>query len=298
MPENTPATGTAEVSAPATDDFAAWETQRNAELSGKVPDTKPKEKSSEAAGDENKPDDKEAKTAPNSEAENKQEQTEGEDGEEKPKAKGGFQRKIDKLTRERYQLEGRLQELERQLVGKPAEQPAKEVTPANDGKPKLEQFENLEDYTEALVDWKTEQRAQRAQAESWAEKSDAARDKYEDFDDVLANRELKLSAAMQAVIFDSPHGADLAYELGKNPREAERIYKLSPVAAARELLKIEAKFTEPQKPTPEKKPKASAAPEPIQPISATNSSSHDPYGLGDADFEKFEKVRTRELRGA
>jgi hypothetical protein len=68
---------------------------------------------------------------------------------------------------------------------------------------------------------------------------------------------------MAETIKASDLGPDLAYWLGSNPKEAERISRLSPLLQAREIGKIEAKLgSEPvQK-------KTTSAPEPIRPVSA------------------------------
>lgn len=93
-----------------------------------------------------------------------------------------------------------------------------------------------------------------------------------DFDDlVIRNRSLPITEAMAEVIADSEDGPAVAYFLGKNPEAAAAIAQLSPVAAARELGKIEARLAlereQGQKPaTP--KPAVSKAPPPPPKIDA------------------------------
>jgi hypothetical protein len=48
---------------------------------------------------------------------------------------------------------------------------------------------------------------------------------------------------MAETIKSSDIGPDLAYWLGSNPKEADRISRLSPLLQAREIGKIEAKIT-------------------------------------------------------
>ena len=68
---------------------------------------------------------------------------------------------------------------------------------------------------------------------------------------------------MAETIKASDLGPDLAYWLGSNPKEADRISRLSPLLQAREIGKIEAKITA----EPVQK-KTSTAPDPIRPVTA------------------------------
>ena len=71
---------------------------------------------------------------------------------------------------------------------------------------------------------------------------------------------------MAETIQYSDIGPDLAYWLGSNPKEADRIARLSPIMQAREIGKIEANITS----NPPAK-KTSSAPAPIAPVSARAS---------------------------
>lgn len=87
-----------------------------------------------------------------------------------------------------------------------------------------------------------------------------ARKKYEDFDDVeeiVNNQNFPISEAMAGTILSSDMSGDLLYWLGKNPQEAQRLYSLPPIIAAREIGKIESQFAQPRK-------IASSAPKPIK----------------------------------
>jgi len=103
-------------------------------------------------------------------------------------------------------------------------------------------------------------------------------------------------------LLDSEQGEELAYYLGQNPDEAERIVGLSPVGAVRELVRIEASFAKPdttkQPESPAPKPKTvSAAPAPVKPIPGGGShaaSLHDP----ELPFSDWEKQRNAELAAA
>lgn len=258
---------------------------------GEVPAPAEEEKPSEAPAEE-----PEAKTEPESETGNEEQ----EHDEEQPKKKGGFQRRIDRLTREKAELAARLEALEAKAGGeKPAEAAPKPAAPT--GKPSVEQFETYDEYVEALADWKTEQKlaarqqqdeeakakaAQTQRLAAWSEKVKAAESKYDDFEEVAYNPSVRITTAMQEAILESPVGPDLAYWLGSHPQDAARIADLSPVSQARELGKIEASLSAPPEP---KKPKPSAAPAPIKPVSAAAAPST--KRVEDMSFDEYKSWR-------
>jgi hypothetical protein len=143
-----------------------------------------------------------------------------------------------------------------------------------------EQFESPEAYAEALAYQKAEELiAQRDAAkqqsqvlESYQEREESARDKYDDFDQVAYNPKLTITNVMAETIQSSDIGPELAYYLGTNPKDAERISRMTPLAQAKEIGKIEAKLSD----NPPVK-KTSNAPAPISPVTArsTGSPSHD-----------------------
>ena len=104
--------------------------------------------------------------------------------------------------------------------------------------------------------------------DSYHEREEEARGKYDDFEQVAYNPKLPITDAMAQTIQSSDVGPDMAYYLGSNPKEAERISRLSPLSQAKELGKIEAKLSD----NPPVK-KTSNAPAPIAPITARSSGS-------------------------
>ena len=142
--------------------------------------------------------------------------------------------------------------------------------------PPIEQFASPDDYADALAEKKAEELlARREQArmqseiiESYHDKEEDARNKYDDFEQVAYNPKLPITDAMAQTIQSSDIGPDMAYYLGSNPKEADRISRLSPLQQAKELGKIEAKLAD----NPVVK-KTSSAPAPIAPITARSSGS-------------------------
>ena len=136
--------------------------------------------------------------------------------------------------------------------------------------PAAESFDSPQAYAEfiraeaeKLVQQK-ELHKQRAQIEdAYAEREEEARSKYDDFEQVAYNPNLRVTDVMAETIKASDMGPDLAYWLGSNPKEADRISRMSPLLQAREMGRIEAKLlAEP----PSKK--TTSAPAPIAPVTA------------------------------
>lgn len=158
---------------------------------------------------------------------------------------------------------------EREQQAKQAEMQVRQSVPSE--LPPVDQFESPEAYVEALAMKKAEEliaqrelQKQRAQIEeAYAEREEESRGKHDDFDQVAYNPQLRITDVMAETIKASDLGPDLAYWLGSNPKEADRISRLSPLMQAREIGKIEAKLgAEP----PQKK--STSAPAPISPVTA------------------------------
>lgn len=210
-----------------------------------------------------------------------------------------FQRRIDQLTRTVHDLKRELD-----AKGRPADPP-----PVTDHEPQETDFADYGTYLKALTKYEIRQ----AQADSIRETNikqhnkqteklasdfqpqiQAARTKYEDFDNVVAQP--IFSPTTQEMLLHSPHGAEIAYYMGSTPQgqaEAMRINGLSPVAAAREIIKLEARLDAPPKKT------VSAAPAPIEPVAGNLVSTKDPNKMTTVEWmawdksQRIEKLKTR-----
>lgn len=135
--------------------------------------------------------------------------------------------------------------------------------------PQIDQFESPEAYAEALAYRKAEeliaqrelQRHQTEVVEAYHDREEEVRAKYTDFDQVAYNPNLRITTEMAQTIQSSDIGPELAYHLGTNPKEAERISRLTPLAQAREIGRLEAKLV--AEPVTKK---VSSAPAPIAPV--------------------------------
>jgi hypothetical protein len=137
-----------------------------------------------------------------------------------------------------------------------------------------DQFESPEAYAEALAYQKAEELIAKREAakqqsqvlESYHDLEEEARSKYDDFEQVAYNPKLPVTNVMAETIQSSEIGPDLAYYLGSNPKEAERISRMTPLSQAKEIGKIEAKLVS----APPVK-KTTSAPAPISPVTARSS---------------------------
>ena len=204
----------------------------------------------------------EATVAPVSEV-----QTPEVDQEQQP-TKTFTQEELDAAIGKRLAREQRKWEREQAQRAQPSAPLAAPVAP--------EQFESTDAYVEALAAQKAEQlleqREQRRQQseilESYHDKEEKAREKYDDFAQVAYNPNLPITDVMAQSIQSSDIGPEMAYHLGANPKEAERISRLSPILQAKEIGKLEAKLAA----DPPVK-KTSNAPTPISPITARSTGS-------------------------
>lgn len=181
------------------------------------------------------------------------------------------QEELDKVIAKRLAKESR--KLERQYAAKLAEFSNVQTPKAVDSV----EPDNSAAYLESLAAQKAEEmvrdrefKARQAQAiDAYHDREEEARDKYDDFEQVAYNPNLRVTGIMAQAIQVSDVGPDVAYWLGSNPKEADRISKLPELMQVKEIGKIEAKLS--AEPVTKK---VSSAPAPIAPVSARNTQSH------------------------
>jgi hypothetical protein len=271
---------------------------------------------SETEADESDQDDAEAKGSD-------EDQDAKDTDEEKPaKKKSGIQRRVDKLNK---RVSAAQQEAEywkqRALEGANGSKPEPKVDAAakasdTAGKPSPDAYETHAEYVEALADWKIDQRdkareakQRQDQAMTEQQKVQAAHservksfvEKTEDFQDVIESvDDIRVSPAVgkaiEEAILSSENGPALMYELAKNRDEYARIVGLTPIAAVRELGKIESRLSASEEKIPETK-KITNAPKPVAPVGKGKSvaqakSLNDP----NISFAEYEKIRREQLK--
>lgn len=187
-----------------------------------------------------------------------------------------FQKRIDALTREKYEARREIEaarneaatvreQLARVQAGEQIEQPAGDVHTLAEKR-----------AVELLNEHTFNETCNRVYAEG---KKD-----FKDFDATVANLQL-VGAGREflELATTSDIAAKLLHHLGSNLEEADRIANLPPVQMARELTKLEFKLSQPAAPKP-----VSNAPPPIAPIAGTKGGKggFDP-SMSDAEYAAF-----------
>lgn len=192
---------------------------------------------------------------------------------EKPKI-DGTQKRINKITADKWEATRRAEAAEAKLAEMQATQ-----APTQTVEPKLEDpdidFDEAK-YTTALIDFKVNLKAeslQKQQQDKQVEqaKTEAAKKfadncatfgaEKTDFNDVLGSVPVLQPSVLQELM-TMENGPELAYFLGNNQDIANNIARMNPVAAGIKIGEISRKLSEP------KQIKPSSAPEPIEPVSS------------------------------
>lgn len=238
----------------------------------------------------------------------------GEDG----KFRKPVQPRIDELTRKHRESEREAQYWRTRAETREAQDTAKAAEPKP--KPTADQFETYDAFVEALAEHKASEKiaaalsdhdkaaAERQKAEvrrtTWAERQTAAKAKHADYDAVLGSSSVSVADHVIAALSDSEREGELVYHLAQHPELADRLNKLSPLGAARELGRIEVTLDAPVTPDPKEETadaeppaiapkKTTAAPPPAKPLPSGRSTTTDLSKAGMDDY-----VKTRRSQGA
>ncbi len=199
--------------------------------------------------------------------------------EEQAQLKTFTEKQVEDVVETRLKRQRR--KLEREFAERIAEQQArKPVAPP----PAPDDFENAHAYAEALAEQKAQEllaqretaKQQAALLETYRDREEEARDRYDDFEQVAYNPNLPVTAYMAQAIQASDIGPEVIYHLGSNPKEAQRIANLPPILQAKEIGRLEAKLVA-EPPTK----RTSTAPAPLAPVTTTRSSSGPRYDTTD-----------------
>ena len=204
----------------------------------------------------------------------------------------GFKKRIDKVTRQKYEAIAESNRLKAEL-----EQLKAQIAPKQEA-PDISQFDTMDDYVEALTEYKLQQKAQNAQsqqakqtqeqaiAQDWVAKVEKARSVAPDFDEVFSNvADVPFARVALDAVAQHPKGAEIAYILGKDPSEAYRIAALQPYQQLMAIGEVAARANLP------KPKKVSTAPAPVKPVSGGASNSAPP-----ADMDEWVKWRNNQIR--
>lgn len=220
----------------------------------------------------------------------------GEETAAAPQKAKGVQKRLDELTRIRHDAE-RDRDYWREMAMRnqqPPQQQAPEVATAAEATPKEDDFNDYNEFLRATARYEVRQEIREAQQRAVAEQQrrhaeerqrtelqtfeerrvatvDQGRAKYNDFEDVVFSLPGQvLTQEFAAAIFATETPADVAYYLGKNRVEAEKISLLPPLQKAAALGRIEAKLAAPKTAQPSK------APSPIRPVGGNEVLTNEP----------------------
>lgn len=249
-----------------------------------------------------------------------------ETGEQKPEGTGegeaqkqeqgeakGWQRRVNKLTSEKYRAKAEAEQLARQNAELLQQLQAMRSAPQQATFPgSFEEFQKVapnasyEQFLQAQSahvagttaqqalqramqeamqrnQQAQQQAAERAAEEAFEKRAEKARAAYADFDEATEWLTGQVPANVVAYLAQSENAADLLYHMGKNPQELERIKALPPVLQIAEVARLEGKAVPALKQT--------NAPKPIAPVKPTGA------GQGgyrpDMSQEEYAQLRAR-----
>jgi len=170
------------------------------------------------------------------------------------------QKRIDELTRKRRDAE-RDAEYWRQQAQKQPEKPVEEVKPEplktladfdyDESKYQSHLFGKaqegaVESARQVLKEEQSQQSASRKISDFRGREAEFSKD-VDDYHEVVQNRDLRINQVMADVATEMDGGPEVLYYLGKNPDLADKISQLSPLSAAREMGRLEAKIQSQEK---------------------------------------------------
>lgn len=221
----------------------------------------------------------------------------------------GVQKRIDRAIRRQYEAEAEAKYLREQLQRQQSIQP-QTVAQQEIVEPKLENFQNYDEYIEARAAYIAErkvqdtlsqhnqrlemeraQAAQRQTVESWNQKVAKATAELPDFADVVGSSNLPMPDHVKAMVMQSDVGPKLAYYLASHPDEAEQIANQHPLAAVRSLVRIEDKIS-----SEKSAKKATDAPAPITPVGSKAKAEKAPEDMSYSEFSEWRRKQISQRR--
>lgn len=215
-----------------------------------------------------------------------------------PEEPKGFQKRINEITREKYDAIREVERLKQELAkrdSKPvADEPAKSLADFDYDEAKFAQYvvdtataKAMEKFQSQTTEKQTEQVRQhmerqfRAQEKAFA---DATPDYYD-----LAWSNPMVSDAMAEAIMQMESGPEVAYYLAKNQDASEKLMRLSPVTAAVELGRISERLAAQRS---AKGKSVTDAPEPPPKLKPANAAAQkDPSKMTDSEFAKWRRAQ-------
>lgn len=232
--------------------------------------------------------------------------------EEKPR-KTGVEKRITKLVKERNKIREENEQLRRLLLNNQQTTKKEEVIEEVKtlSKPKRDDFESYDDYTEALTDYKVKEEFAKIEKKKfddelsiktneiinqWEKKVEVAKKRYKNWDDVQ-KANLQMTTFVRSEILEHEAGADVVMYLVNNPKKLEEINELSPGKQAREIVaigdRLSIKFGYNNK-TDKKHVKTSKAPEPLKPLEKSSVTSK--KDASKMDFKEYRILALKQMK--
>lgn len=259
-----------------------------------------------------------------------------EENRDKGKKKGGFQRKLDKVTKARREAERERDYWRDQFMlknpqktetaGDPNPKPIEtKADPSRPIAPDPDKFDTHAEYLKAhneyvdkLTDWKYDQRTA---ADKKVARENAVKTEYEglkqkhfervgefrkshaDWAETLESiGDVRMSPTVEHAILDSDNSAELLYAFAKDPEEFKRICSLTPEKATRAIGRFESKIDSapstatPKNPLVTSEKKVTTAPKPISTINS--KAGHVKTSRDELPFDEWAPIRRQELKAA
>lgn len=113
-------------------------------------------------------------------------------------------------------------------------------------------------------------------------------EKYPDFEEVALDQTVPITPLIMEVLAETESPADIAYYLGKNRAEAIKIARMTPMAVARAIARIELEIKNAGPAPLIPKPNISGAPAPIRPVGSGNPVlEKDPNKMSQKEYEAW-----------
>lgn len=230
----------------------------------------------------------------------------------KPKKKGGFERRIERFQRQMSEKDQRIAALEAQINGKTQ---TSQSESKSEGEPNPDDFDTVGEYARAVARWESKQarehdrqEADRARnAENFQKRSHDYNSKVSDFatktpdfHDVIEDfteehGQFQASPAIWEALHDSEFGAQIPYEVMKTPGEYERLSRMTEAQVIREIGKIEARLSAKAE-SAKQINKTSKAPAPASPIGKGSASTSKSINDPNISFSEYEKLRKQQMK--
>lgn len=223
--------------------------------------------------------------------------------------------KLTEAERERDEWREKYEKSQSVRGDQPAPEAAPDAFAYPVAKPKAADFQNPQDFVEALTDWKSEEREyrktrmaevqqaqdfRRAMVDDHNTRMTEFRAEHEDFDEVIKDVEmpirnipetLALRQALAAAIQENEDGPEVLYYFAKNPQAMDPLADMSPAQAITYIGRIAAKLEKtnsaPQPNALPEKPRPTL----IKPVGGTTKVEAD---RGSMSFRDYRKARYAE----